>query len=41
MYISNGGKSSPDGGGFPSYFVSRRRFMDKSCEYQNMYRLMK
>ena len=27
MYLSNGGEPSPDGGGSPSYFVSRRRLM--------------
>ncbi|MDR3595642.1 hypothetical protein [Clostridium sp.] len=29
MYLSNGGEPSPDGngGGSPSYFVSRRKFM--------------
>jgi len=29
MYLSNGGEPNPDGagGGSPSYFVSRRRFM--------------
>ena len=24
MYLSNGGERSPDGGGSPSYFASRR-----------------
>lgn len=41
MYTSNGGEPSADVGGSPSYFVSRRRFINKSCEYQNMNRLMK
>lgn len=27
MYLSNGGEPSPDGGGSPSSFVSRRRLM--------------
>ena len=27
MYLSNGGEPSPDGGGSPSYFVSRRMLM--------------
>ena len=27
MYLSNGGEPSPDGGGSPSYFVSRRKLM--------------
>jgi site-specific DNA recombinase len=27
MYLNNGGEPSPDGGGSPSYFVSRRRLM--------------
>ncbi|WP_297426085.1 recombinase family protein [Clostridium sp.] len=27
MYLSNGGEPSPDGGGSPSYFTSRRRLM--------------
>lgn len=27
MYLSNGGEASPDGGGSPSCFVSRRRLM--------------
>ena len=27
MYLNNGGEPSPDGGGSPSYFVSRRMLM--------------
>ena len=27
MYLSNGGEPSPDGGGSPSYFGSRRKLM--------------
>ena len=27
MYISNAGEPSPDGGGSPSYFVTRRKLM--------------
>ena len=27
MYLSNEGELSPDGGGSPSYFVSRRKLM--------------
>ena len=38
MYLSNWGELSPDvdGGGFPSYFVSRKNY-NKFCEYKNMY----
>lgn len=26
MYLSNGGEPNPEGGGSPSYFISRKKF---------------
>ena len=34
MYLSNGGEPSPDGGGSPSSFVSRRRLIIDSVNFK-------
>jgi site-specific DNA recombinase len=48
MYLSNGGEPNPDGngGGSPSYFVTRRRLMInavniKICIYYNKEKISK